>query len=927
MSLTFSVLGPVRAWRDGAELDLGPPQQRALLAVLLINIGHPLSLREIVAALWGSEPPETAGNLVHRYVGVLRRLLEPGLTGRGASRVLVRGSWGYRLDVDPQAVDLLRFRQSRRDADGSEPGEAAAILLDALELWHGPIAADIPADVRTGPAFTLADGERLAALKSAAEHAPAAGAEVAGRVLLAVRAAAAEHPLDELLQARFMLVLAATGKQAEALEVFRATRERLAEELGLDPGADLRDAHERVLRQQTEPPAPGGTRPVKRPAQLPPDLAVFAGRGPELELFPPVGDEPGPAAVVVTVSGMGGAGKTTLAVHWAHRIAEHFPDGHLYLDLHGFSASRAMISPADALHSFLEALGVPAREVPASLQAQTALFRSLLAGRRVLIVLDNARDSEQVRPLLPGAPGCLTVVTSRHQLYDLVSQHGATAITCEHLPSGDAIELLSRRIGAERVAREPAAAAEIAELAGRIPLTLAMVSARAAMNPRFSLAAIAGELRESDGSLDAFEGESARSGVRSVFDWSYRVLTPPASRLFRLFALHPGPECSTAAAASLAGEPLGWVRRALAELLRANLVVATEPGRFGVHDLLRAYARELDGDDDGARERMLDHYLHTAVDATALLFPARERLPLGSPAPGTLVTAFRDAGEAAAWFDSERPVLIAAVKQNATVRDGYAWQLAGALDMYLDRTGAWLVQREIQALARASALATVDRYALACTERSLGFAEGRLRHWAEADRYLEHSLELFAEIGDGNGAARAHRLLAFLLNQRERHDDAIAHYRAATELYRASGRRSGLAHVHNETGWTHILLGDYSQALAECRRAVEEHRAIGDLNGEAAAWDSVGYAEHHLGAYEQALISFGHAVRIYRLVHDRYLEADTLVHIGDTHDAAGHAARAEASWRAALTILDDLGHPDAPQIRARLRRREVRAVA
>lgn len=975
MSLTFSVLGPVRAWRDDAELDLGPPQQRALLAVLLINDGHPLSLREIVGVLWGADPPDTADNLVHRYVGALRRLFEPGLTGRGASRVLVRGSGGYRLDVDPADVDVARFRRLRRDAERSEPERAAELLLAALDLWRGPVAADIPADVRIRPAFTLVDGERLAAVKSAAEHAPAAGVEVAERVLAAVRTAAAEHRLDELLQARFMLVLAATGKQAEALDVFRATRELLAGDLGLDPGPELREAHERVLRQQTEARpresrraeaglredqrAEAGRRAedelqqsgparaelgqageddgpddsrntaagaVKRPAQLPPDLAVFAGRRPELELFPPVGDEPGPAAVV-TVGGMGGAGKTTLAVHWAHRIADHFPDGHLYIDLHGFSPNRAMISPADALHSFLEALGVPVRTIPASLEAQTALFRSLLAGRRVLIVLDNARDSEQVLPLLPGAPGCLTVVTSRHQLYDLVSTHGATAITLEHLPAGDAIELLSRRLGAERVAREPAAAAEIAELSGRIPLTLAMVCARAAMNPRFSLAAVARELRESHGSLDAFEGESARSGVRSVFDWSYRVLTPPAARMFRLFALHPGPECSTAAAASLAGEPVGKARRALAELLRANLIVETEPGRYGCHDLLRAYARELDGEDDDARRRMLDHYLHSAVDATSVLFPGRERLPLAPSEPGALVSGFRDAGEAAAWFDSERPVLIAAIKQNATAGDGYAWQLAVALEMYLDRTGAWLVQHEIQAAARASALMIVDRFALACTERSFGFVEGRLRRWDGADRHLGHALELFAELGDGNGEARAHRLMAFLLNQRERYNDALDHYRMAAGLYRLSGWRSGLAHVHNESGWTYILLGDYPKALAECRRAMAEHEAIGDRNGEAAAWDSIGYAQHHLGAHEDALISFSHALRLYRLVHDRYLEADTLVHIGDTHDAAGRGPRAEATWRAALAIFDDLGHPDAGQIRDRLRRREVRAVA
>lgn len=927
MSLRFSVLGPVRAWSDDTELDLGAPQQRALLAVLLINAGHPLSLREIVAVLWGSEPPDTADNLVHRYVGVLRRLFEPGLTGRGASRVLVRGSGGYRLDVEASDVDLLRFREMRRSAEAAEPGAAAGLLLSALELWRGPVAADIPAEVRMRPAFTLVEGERLAALASAAEHAPAAGAEVAERVLAAMRAAAAADRLDELLQARFMLVLAATGKQAEALEVFRTTRALLADELGLDPGPELRDAHERVLRQQTD--EPGAERQTKQPAQLPADLSVFAGRRQDLDLFPVVGPASGPVGVV-TIGGMGGVGKTTLAVHWAHRIAEHFPDGQLYVDLHGFHPNRALVSPSDALHSFLEALGVPARRIPAGLDAQTALFRSLLAGRRVLIVLDNARDSEQVRPLLPGSPGCLTVVTSRSRLYDLVAANGAIAVPLERLPGADATELLTRRLGADRVAREPASAAEIVELTGRLPLTLAMVCARAAMNPRFSLAAIAGELRESHGSLDAFVGESADSDVRSVFDWSYRILTPPAARLFRLLALHPGQDCTTAAAASLAGATVGKVRPALAELLRANLLAETEPGRFSSHDLLRAYARELGDEDDeagDARRRMLDHYVHAAVDATGMLFPGRERLPLDEPAPGAVVRAFRDAAEASAWFDTERPTLIAAIKQNATAGDGYAWQLAVAMEMYLDRTGSWLVQREIQAAARASALALVDRYALACTERSLGFVEGRLRRWADADRHLGHALELFAQLDDANGEARAHRLQAFLLNQRERYDDSLGHYRAAIELYRASGWQSGLAHVFNEIGWTYILLGDHPQALVECRRAIELHSAIGDANGEAAAWDSVGYAEHHLGAYEQALVSFGHALRLYRRVHDRYLEADTLVHIGDSHLAAGRAPSAGASWREALAILDDLGHPDAAGVREKLRGAEVRSAA
>ncbi|MEV6847211.1 BTAD domain-containing putative transcriptional regulator [Actinoplanes sp. NPDC051411] len=901
-SLTFTLLGPVRAWRGETEIDLGTPKQRAFLALLLLQPGHPLSPDEIVAVLWGDDPPDSAHNQVQRHVGLLRRLFESDLKARGASRFLVRGSGGYRLDVDPEAVDLGRFRALRQQA-------TAASLLEALALWRGPVAAGIPDEIRSHPAFVAVDGEYLSAVKSAADLALEADPEVADQVLGVVRDAAARHPLDEALQARLMLILAATGKQAEALEAYRTTRQVLADDLGLDPGAELQAAHQRVLKAGTEKPP----ITLQAPAQLPADLAAFAGRRHELDLFPRIDGKPR-AATVVTISGMAGVGKTTLAVHWAHRIADHFPDGQLYLDLHGFHPGRAITSPADALHSVLESLGVPAAAVPASLEAQSALFRSLLARRRMLIVLDNARDTAQVRPLLPGSPGCLTVVTSRNQLYDLVAEHGATPITLERLPYADATELLSRRLGADRVALEQDASAEIVELTGRLPLTLAMVSARAAMNPRFSLAAIAGELQRSHGSLDAFVGESSHSDIRSIFDWSYQVLTPAAARLFRLLAIHPGPDCSLSAAASIAGETAAEVRQSFGELQRANLVAETEPGRFAVHDLLRAYARELvrSDDMDAACRRLTDYFVHSAAAAGRLLFPGREETPLDPPAAGSAPASFRYAGDAVAWFDAERPALIAAVK----TRKPGVWQLSLLLEMYLDRIGAWLIQVEVQTAAREAADTPA---AVAGTERALGFAEGRLGRWATADRHLARALEIFTEIGDSLGQGRTHRLMAFLLNRRLRHDEALSHYAEAADLYEETGFARGLGYLHNEIGWTYILIGDHAKALEECRLAIESHRARGDRNGQAAAWDSMGYAQHHLGAYDEALESYSQAMRLYRSLYDRSLEAETLVHIGDTHQAAGRPAEAALAWRQALEIFDDLGHPDAGQVLDRMR--------
>jgi DNA-binding SARP family transcriptional activator/tetratricopeptide (TPR) repeat protein len=946
--MRFRVLGPVRAWQGDTELDLGPPKQRALLALLLVHAGRPVPVREIVNTLWGGAPPDTAVNVVQRHIGALRRLFEPDLPPKGTSRWLVRGSGGYRLDVEPDTVDLLRFRSLRllavRLAEGGRAGEAAGLLLEALSLWHGQAVEGIAPEIRSHPAFASVDGEWVSAVKSVGEHARAAEPVLAERALVVLRQAARQHPLDEILQARLMLVLAATGRQTEALDVYRSVRNTLTD-LGLDPDPELRAAQQHVLRQLRPAGGVAGERPpgtvaepgadadadatVPPPAQLPADLAVFVGRRRELDRFGALLSEyaKAPAAsTVVTVGGMAGVGKTTLALHWAHQVAGLFPDGQLYADLRGFHPSGAVTSTNEVMLWFLDALGVPSRRIPASIEAQAALYRSVLAGRRVLVVLDNARDSEHVRPLLPGAPGCLTVVTSRRQLHDLVAAHGAAAVTLDPLPPAEARDFLAHRLGSTRTAREPDAAAEIVELAGRLPLTLATVSARAAMSPASSLGEIAQQLRRGHGSLDEFAGESPRSDARSVFAWSYHALTPAGARLFRLMAVHPGPDCSFDAAASLAGRTPAQLRAPLAELLRAHLLVETAPGRLGCHDLLRAYARELAAQPEFAaesaqgRRRLFDHYLHSAHAAASVLFPGWERLDLAPPAVGANPIALSDQPAAVAWLDAERAVLIAAIEQDArSGTGGYSWQLVATLELYLDRLGSWPVQLEVQTTAAQAAERTGDLHAQGRTQRWLGFLHGRLGRWAEADLHLKRALDFGGEAGDRNGQARTHRLMAFLANGRGRHRDALDHYRAAAGLYASTGWLIGTASVHNEVGWTYILLGEYGKAVAECGLAIEGHAGIGDRNGLAAAWDSLGRAQHYLGAYADALASFDKAVRLYRSIVDRYLEADTLGHIAETQLAAGDPGDAAGTWRQALRILDDLGHPDADQVRDRMR--------
>ena len=945
----FAVLGPVRAWRGDTELPLGPPKQRALLALLLTEAGHPVAVHEIVDALWGQDPPDSAVNVVQRHVGALRRLLEPDLPAGGASRRLVRGSGGYRLDVDPDSLDLLRFRALRQRAEQAvrdgEPPTATGLLIEALALWRGPAASGIAAEVRSHPAFTALDGEHLAAVKEAAELALEAGPGLGARVLVTLRQAAAQHPLDEGLQARLILVLAATGHQAEALDVHRTVRTRLADELGVRPGPELQAALQRVLghthaqsaatpsgdagsAEDAEGTAQQDAVATIRPAQLPVDLPAFTGRRGELARVRELlcaSDAPASTVVISAIGGMAGVGKTTLAVHWAHSVADRFPDGQLYVNLRGFHPSGSIMSAAEAIRSFLDAFGVPGHRIPAGLDAQAALYRSLLADRRVLIVLDNARDTEHVRPLLPGAPGCLVVVTSRNQLYGLVAGEGAHSLTLDVLTEAEAREFLARRLGGERIAHEPDAVAEIITLCGRLPLALAVVSARAVVNPAFPLASIAAELSESEDSLDAFAGEAPAADARSAFSWSYQLLSPAAARVFRLFALHPGPDCSLAAVASLAGQRVGQVRPVMAELARAHLISEPLPGRYGCHELLRAYAAELGRAHDSAQEleaarrRMLDHYLHSAHAADSVLMPTRDSIQLRPHTVGVTVPRLPDQAAAAEWLETNRSVVLATIEQDARHGSGeHSWQLALVLELYLDRGGRWSEQLDAQTRAVEAAQRLGDISGQAFAHRALGFVSGRLGRSDEADAHMARALELFGETGDRVGLSRTHRRLAFLANGRGRHEEALDHYAEASALCRAAGRRNDEAGIANEVGWTYILMGKYEDALTECGHAVAAHRETGDRNGEAAALDSLGYAHHHLRDHERALECYEQALRLYREIRDRYLEADTLVHIGDSHREADQDTQAESAWREALGILDEIGHPDAEHVRHRL---------
>jgi DNA-binding SARP family transcriptional activator len=600
----FSMLGPICAWRGQIELNLGSNQQRAVLALLLIRANYLVCVDDLIELLWEEKPPRSAVNVIHKHIGAIRRLLEPDLAARAAGRWLTRNGTAYRLAVDADTSDLISFRRMVRDAASAHaadrPADALELLTEALGLRRGACGEGLDLYGRTRGYFSTVDQEYVAAVGQAADAALASAQPQ--RILPLLRQFAASESLDESLQARLMLVLAANGQQALALAHYQQVRERLESELGVNPGSEVRAAYSRVLRQELPPggqpvvsrSSPGFPSPLVPPAQLPADLPSFAGRETELsQVEHMLGRDDGrPTVGICVIDGMAGIGKTTFAIHWAHRVAKHFQDGQLYLDLRGFDSSGLATAPADALYALLCSLGVPAGHIPDGLDARAGLYRSVLAGKRVLVVLDNARDVFQVRPLLPGTQGCLVIATSRNPLTGLAMTDGARLLTLKLPPVCTARETLERRLGADRVAAEPEAVEEIIRLCGQLPLALAIVSARA-VHPGFTLDSISAELRRTQSRLDALGPAGVGADARTVFSWSYHHLSPQACRLFRLLSLHPGADITAAASASLLGTSPDEAKRLMAELANTSLLTEDRPGRYSFHDLIRAYAAEL----------------------------------------------------------------------------------------------------------------------------------------------------------------------------------------------------------------------------------------------------------------------------------------------------------------------------------------------
>jgi DNA-binding SARP family transcriptional activator/tetratricopeptide (TPR) repeat protein len=930
MALEFRLLGEVDVRVDGRAVEVGHARQRCVLAALLVDANRVVSVDQLVDRVWPQRAPQRVRSAVYTYVTRLRRALAVA----GDDVDITRRSGGYVLAVEPAVVDLHRFdRLVARARTTDDDAAALALVEEALGLWRGQALAGLDT-----PWFNAvraaADKQRLAAELDRNDLALLLGRHTG--LLGELATAATARPLDERLAGQLMLALYRSGRQNDALAHYRQVRERLADELGTDPSPPLQHLHQQILRADPTLAAPDGTGPTPAPTpgppppvprQLPTPVRHFTGRADELKVLTGLLDETstaGGTVVVSAIAGTAGIGKTALAVHWGHQTADRFPDGQLYVNLRGFDPTGQVMDPAEAVRRFLDALGVPPQRIPADLDAQAALYRSHLAGRRMLILLDNARDTAQARPLLPGTPACLVLVTSRNQLTGLVAD-GAHPVILDLLTDTEARDMLRRRLGAARVAAEPGAVDEIVACCSRLPLALAIVAARAASQPRLPLAALAAELRQARDRLDAMVGDDPRSDVRAVFSWSYRALSPAAARLFRLLGVHPGPDLSTAAAASLAALRPARVRPVLVELAQANLIVEYTVGRYTCHDLLRGYAaaQALALDPDSQRRaaihRILDHYLHTAGTADRLLEPARDPIASSPSQPGVTPEHLADYEQALAWFTVERPVLLAAVDQAVAAGfDRHIWQLAWTLWVFFDRQGHWLDQITTGRAAVAATARLSDPGLQAHAHRNLANAYFRLGHFDEAEIQLRQALDLASLAGDQLGQAGTHYALGDLCEQRGRPTQALEHGRKALDLYRVIGHQIGQADALNAVGLFCSQLGDFQQALVFCQQALAMQWDLDNHDGQAATLDSLGYTHHQLGEHAQAVTCYRQSAALFRSVGNRYEEAATLTRLGDTQHAAGDPDAARNAWQKALVILTDLDHPEAPEVCGRL---------
>jgi DNA-binding SARP family transcriptional activator/tetratricopeptide (TPR) repeat protein len=939
-TMRIGLLGPFQVTDGGVPKAVDGGRQRAVLAALALAAGRPVRSSALAAHVWGEDTP-SARHRLHAIVNRLRQTVAPEA---------IRAAPGeYTLDLEPGAVDVHRFRSLVAEARNADGPAELALLEQALGLWRGDPLVDVDAEGLVVAHAPKLIEERMRAVERRADLVLEAGGHA--ELVPELTELTTAHPLREFLWSRLMLALHRSGRQAEALAAYQRVRTELADRLGIDPGEELQRVHRAVLRPADAPPGQATTptpalpapapdvpaqaraasatpaqadpsRPVPTaPRQLAADIAGFTGRADrlaELDLLldtlldRAAGD--GPEASVAVISGPGGVGKTSLAVHWAHRVADRFPDGQLHLNL----AGRPGPASADApLMTLLLALGTPPERIPPDADGRSAELRSALAGRRVLILLDNARDADQVRPFLPG-PGSLVLVTSRNRLRSLRRREGAHLMELEPFTPAESAALLRSALGPETLTGHADAIAELADLCGHLPLAVALAAERI-RNTGIPLPELVEEARDDTARLDALD--DGADDVRKVFDWSYRALPQREAMMFRALAAVPGPDIGAAAAAALTGTAPPAALRLLESLVDHNLLRRHRPGRYELHDLLRVYAAELAARTDGEERRLeslsrlFDWYTATGLEARFHVHPASADPGLETPRTAVPPLHFDDAPAALAWFETEHDNLIAAVGAASDAGlDRNCWQLAHVMWSHLDRCRAWPEIAVLGETGLAAARRADDRRGEA-EMLTMGANLRYLGRFEEAVTSQREALAIYQELGNRSGQASVLNNLGLIFRRMGRHDEAIDHLRRCAAIDEEVGTQGDLAISLMNLAQSYMDAGRAARAIEAAGRSLELLRGLGHVRGQGRAMETIGRAHGRLGDHDAAASWLRRAAAVFADVGDRWYQSGTLTDLGRELRAGGRGAEAEAALEQALEIADTIGDPRAADIR------------
>jgi DNA-binding SARP family transcriptional activator/tetratricopeptide (TPR) repeat protein len=911
--MEFRVLGPTELWSAGQPYDLGSAKARSVLAILLLTPRTIVPADALIDRLWDSSPPAKARETLSVYVARLRASLRQAL---GDSVRLAGRASGYVLDVDPEAVDLHEFRRLRRQASAlAESGDydhAARLLREADALWRGQALAGIRGDWVSRMRDGLEEERRAVILERVGcELELGRHADLIGEL----RGLLAQYPLDETFIALQMTALYRAGRQGDALSLYRETRSSLTEEQGTEPGQELADLHQRILRRDPGLSArPASLRPdvVPQPDSLPPETADFVGRGRELTLLT---REHRGAPQVNVIEGMPGVGKTALAVHAAHSAAPEHPDGTLYLNFHTHDPGCPSLDSAEALHRLLQMLSVPASQIPDAIGKRAALWRAELSRRRAVVILDDADTSDQIRPLLPESGGCLILITARRGLPGL---EGAQVVTLDALPTDDAVTLFAQ-VASPGLIRDQDEAVTAVELLGRHPLAIQLTAAGLARGYPFRLSDLAGELSQPDPGLD---GSGANPQVTSAFDLSYRALDPDHQRFFRLLGLSPCPSISLDAAAALGGCTITEAEKAFAALLDHHLLAQDRAGQFRFHDLIRGLAATLAAHDDPSPERrkavgrLLDYYLYSADEADRVLHPFRHRMPVSVTCPPVDSPALGTPEAAAGWLESEWRNILQAARHAGE----HEWQrqcadLTHVLAGFLEIGAYWHEAIEAHTLALEACRDLGDPARIARASLELSVVIQQTGRHAAALLLAGDAVAIYRSLGDGRGQAEALDQIG-LANQRAAHSrEALAYFQEAQTLYDEARDRHGVADTLSHSGIACWHLGRYPDAMKQLLDALSLYREAGDRRGEAKSLNNLGKMHLYAGQHRDALENYQKSLEIFNEIGGAQSQAILYHNIGTVYRYKGSHKEALAASRRALDIYRGVGDlPDEADV-------------